>query len=866
MGSNLFQGFGAALDNKLNGVGGPAMPGKPAAPVYSPGSASPLSTSLFWQEPVVVEDNSTEGASSSEIVPQEASTNTWISFERFGTEDALNEYYCSNKIRERANPEGKPFFILCCYNTASSEGELKTLLIRLSDELGTVYANYRFPEFEKTIDHIVSWIIKFGASHDGFSFSLNTIEDALMSSIPFNAWELLYHKRLPDDGQKKLYEDNYKRLMKITGNPAVGSETEIAIRSLCAVIAKLKTDVLETYNAQTNVLKGSDTIGKGAHQLTAGDLRAMERALLKMSRTVGKFRESSFKTSDDLLNFVTRNFLDQSASGNAIGYVMPYPFEGLTLQKRIDFLRLLADASPLKLSGLFNRGLILKGDITLALLLTVKEPEQLPLLNDLNTDKTLFDLLNAADDELRANFSRLISGMVLNALQKEGKMGERVIAAQSTGNFFFYDPGADKKQYAYRDADKKQIVIKNDGHIYKPYEKGAKAYQEDESDYLDKYTSTKTAFDPLELMVVTAEHDIKNQFLELKKDDITLMPACMLYTIIATSAEERFEFLAAISLAVIFLPVNVGVLVAAIEAASAIGVLVAVTDIAADVSIVVASDPGFKSDHPDAAKIMNTAAFLWGLGRLGYAARGVPKALANVNLIAAIKQRAKQGADLIEAIRNGGKTDELFREIFKLIEKGELSAYQFNKIAKRIEADAGVKMHLIDSANREFKELYAKMEANPVYAVFHSRTFKNGRYGIVLEGPAIYFLKSSGVGRIGGIRLTSYTVQHELFHVKLWYKMVKEFGNKVGNALYDKIPNWLHEADVIGEFLKENMRRPGKWKMDDIENDLKTFNRNLERHSDKEAWGAGFKQAIGKNSAELEDFKNWDITTFLKKN
>ncbi len=212
--------------------------------------------------------------------------------------------------------------------------------------------------------------------------------------------------------------------------------------------------------------------------------------------------------------------------------------------------------------------------------------------------------------------------------------------------------------------------------------------------------------------------------------------------------------------------------------------------------------------------------------------------------------------------KKDSKTDELFRDISKKFivkNHGNLSKTKFLKIAKQIEKHFGTKLHWVDRNSYEFKELYKKWYDSPIYAVFHSSTFKNGRYGITLEGPAIYFFE--GVHKFGGtIKLTTYTLQHELIHVKLWYKMTKEFPEL--SPLYKKIPRWLDEANVIAEFLQQNAQKIGKWEMDDILNDLKVLNKIFR---DNPAYREGVKKIFGKEQLELKDFENWDLSKFLEK-
>lgn len=215
-----------------------------------------------------------------------------------------------------------------------------------------------------------------------------------------------------------------------------------------------------------------------------------------------------------------------------------------------------------------------------------------------------------------------------------------------------------------------------------------------------------------------------------------------------------------------------------------------------------------------------------------------------------------------KAFGSDSKSDGLFRDIFKKFvvnNKGALTQRQFLKIAKQIEKHFGTKLYWIDRNSQEFVALFKKWQDNPIFAVFHSTTFKNGRYGIMLEGPAIYFF--NGISKLGHkIEITAYTLQHELIHLKLWYKMTKEFPELA--SLYRSIPRWLDEANVIGEMLAQNAQKVGKWSMDDIMNDLHTLNNNLR---DIPQWQRSFKSLTGKERMELSDFDNWDLSKFLDK-
>lgn len=206
------------------------------------------------------------------------------------------------------------------------------------------------------------------------------------------------------------------------------------------------------------------------------------------------------------------------------------------------------------------------------------------------------------------------------------------------------------------------------------------------------------------------------------------------------------------------------------------------------------------------------------------------------------------------------KYDALYRDITKkffISNKGIMSERQFFKLASKIAESFKVEMILVDRNSEKFAELFAKWEKSPIYAVFHDSTFVNGRYGIVLDGPAIYFFK----GKINRnyiretIEITSYTVQHELLHVKLWHKMTIEFPELA--QLYRKIPRVLDELNVVGEMLKQNSRKIAKWNIQDILIDIETIN-------NEPRWKPYLKKYFGKENIEIKDFENWDLSKYLK--
>ncbi|WP_294311950.1 hypothetical protein [uncultured Chryseobacterium sp.] len=208
------------------------------------------------------------------------------------------------------------------------------------------------------------------------------------------------------------------------------------------------------------------------------------------------------------------------------------------------------------------------------------------------------------------------------------------------------------------------------------------------------------------------------------------------------------------------------------------------------------------------------------------------------------------------------KYDALYRDITKkffIQNGGVMSESQFLKLASKIKEAFKIDMLTIDKNSEKYAVLFKKWQQNPIYAVFHESTFVNGRYGVVLEGPAIYFFKGIAKGSFGMdliVEITAYTVQHELLHLKLWHKMVIEFPELA--SLYRKIPRVLDELNVVGEMLKQNAKKIGKWDINDIQNDIDIIN-------DNPKWKSFIQEHFGKDNIELADLKNWDLSKHLKK-
>lgn len=66
--------------------------------------------------------------------------------------------------------------------------------------------------------------------------------------------------------------------------------------------------------------------------------------------------------------------------------------------------------------------------------------------------------------------------------------------------------------------------------------------------------------------------------------------------------------------------------------------------------------------------------------------------------------------------------------------------------------------------------------------------------------------------------ISPYTMEHELHHMKLWYKMTQEFPDMA--ETYAKLNYLQHEEYVLAEFMKA----PEQWPIVELERDLGKIN------------------------------------------
>ena len=188
---------------------------------------------------------------------------------------------------------------------------------------------------------------------------------------------------------------------------------------------------------------------------------------------------------------------------------------------------------------------------------------------------------------------------------------------------------------------------------------------------------------------------------------------------------------------------------------------------------------------------------------------------------------------MAEKTRNAGK--------YTIQNEGVITLAKFNKIAKRIKEEYGVNMFLVDRNNEQWAELFKRWQKKPLDGMWVDQPLTSKNYGIPLDGPALYLFRGSTSKGI--YEVTSYTVQHELFHLKMW-NSIKELFPKNYLTKFHEIPDEIHETFVLSEFVK--VKKYTKWSDQDILSDLNAFNDNFKRNM------------------SLADFENFDLEIYLK--
>ncbi|MDH6601816.1 hypothetical protein M2306_002510 [Myroides gitamensis] len=198
-----------------------------------------------------------------------------------------------------------------------------------------------------------------------------------------------------------------------------------------------------------------------------------------------------------------------------------------------------------------------------------------------------------------------------------------------------------------------------------------------------------------------------------------------------------------------------------------------------------------------------------------------------------IKKNSKRFESTLSKVREAffkeGKTEEYFRKIekkFNLAGEQILSTYDLKKLRRLLKETFDVPLELVDQTPK-LKSKLKDWTARRVAGSFN-----------MVEG--VMYLRKS---------VTAYTVQHEMFHMKLWYKMTREFPEL--QPLFQKTlgrENVLfHEEYVLSEFMKDS----SKWLEVDLLNDLENIN--------------GLRTQKGLQKVDLEYYKKWKLEEELLK-
>ena len=627
----------------------------------------------------------------------------WITFLAFDFEADLERFLAGNTTAEYKKTiyeflEDKsavmPRQMICAYVKKTAFSSSPQPVFRFSKGLclyinSLVTGSGTISLYER-VDKWVASLNELGLKYDDFNYSFQQLEDAFEIALPLNIDTALNKLPKGTDSieKKKQYKDNYN-LLKSLAKDQNDPETENAIRVLCKLAVELDTDVLESYNQQADVRY--DT-AYPPRKLTANDFYHMARRLVSLSTKIKKFQNGDFKTADDVVDFVNAELVDPSALGMETKFVINYPFQKLSYQKRKEIIILFLDGKrTLSLSGflrslghdMFNIKRVSAGDIVYNLITTGNKDDLAKIFYDFNDDGNLSLLISQSDDDLFNNIVLYLTDVATKTVSKDA-VPAVFIECINNQNFFFFDSSNQKIQSAYVNPSSKKLSIENSGYFPKSkssdnddydgfssntpktdeeMEQERQDYQDQQNEYVATYSSQKKEFKPLELLVLTAESDINSRFLKLKKDDITIVPACLLYALIQEAHEKEINFMTSLSLFVLFLPINVLALTTALRAANLLGVVANASDIGVDLTLVVANNPEIQDESPEFTKAINNFAFFYGLARLGsVTSEAVIKKLANVHLLEALQNFAKEAS---EFIKNLPRVSQKFIEAIK---------------------------------------------------------------------------------------------------------------------------------------------------------------------------------------------------------
>lgn len=623
-----------------------------------PAYESPLNESVFYGPQLYTPDTP---------IPPDDKAKYYIIFVAFDSKKQLERYYlgldtvsfllAERKINQTVSEflKDHPDYIVCCYLASSAAQSEKLILLRMGQEPFAYYSGNN--DYRESLNRVSDRLVELGNAKQGFDYTSDEIKEAFVNAVPDN-------KHVPYKGQRQsqLYQDNYDRLLSIAGGESADQQTKDAIKLICQTLLKINYDVLQSYNKQTDV-RYNTIYGKS--KLTAADILSMNRRLLKMSEQIEQFHNADFKTAGEVMNFIEDYLLDVSAESEDTDHVIVYPFSTLSKKKRKDLLLLLLDGSSLEFSGRAPRG-----RVVYLLLATAKDQERFEIVAELNASNKIFELMHASGDNDFLFTTVYLVAATVKAFIPENVQPEFFTQAMMNANFIFYDDTHDGAYSGGLRFKEKKVSLANEARIDLGAEglldRAAREVTDAMDGILNKtdlpeksdeqllyeqlYVSPKTGFDPLELIIFRAESDIKSSVLEMKQDEIALLPACLVYLLFKEReiARDNFNFISTITF--LLLPLGVAGLVAAIQAANVLGILVTTTDIVVDGFALAANMPEVQRNDPEFAKTVNTFAFFYGLMRLGGPLMGSAKSSgkSSKNLEDALRQSRKQISSQIE--------------------------------------------------------------------------------------------------------------------------------------------------------------------------------------------------------------------------
>ena len=571
------------------------------------------------------------------------------------------------------NKKNHPKIIICAY-LKKTAGTLPPIFV-YSYELLKSISGEKNKALEERAHAWATTIFGLAKNKPGFgSYTAEQVFFGVSNAMPYS--ETKFINELPKGKNKAekatLYDQNYKLFESITENPD-DPTVQKAIRDLCEVMVQLSSDVVKTYNASPDVIWNTTHRDR---KLNVKDILEMTYRLKELAAAIKKFQDNDFKTGDEVEFFVNKFLYNPFYSGKTTKFIINYSFDNLSYQKRKDILLLLLDGRDLEFKSYSAYDSVPAGAIVYNLLTTGSEEDRRQLLYELEEQQKIFDILNASNSQdFLFNITTIIAH-ITNLGTEELEANPSLVADLiKRGNFIYFSMELLKDQTENLKAKEKKIELENNGY-YNMGGEQAGQLQEYIQEYKNEFSSTKKLFNPLEPIVLLAEEDINSEIVKLKKGDKVIMPACIVYLLFKEDTARAMNLIVSVTTTIIFLPIGVSGLVAAIRAADALRIIVVATDIAADAAYLTLNLPDVQnSEDKKDMEWLNTFIALYGLGRLSYSLKDIKVAELTKDIYKATKELAKEAEEFINKITNRTAariiealgTDAKFRVIGKLL-------------------------------------------------------------------------------------------------------------------------------------------------------------------------------------------------------